>query len=214
MRSDGTFIITKPDNTGGEVSLETVKEQLLYEIGDPDNYLSPDVTVSFLSLDLKEISKDRIDVSGARGRPHPSTYKVSATYRHGYKTEALLTIFGQEAYKKAQLCGEILLEHVKESGYELQRSLIECLGTGAVIPGVWAPAVNPLECVLRVAVADERLEALEAFSKEVASLVTSGPQGVTGYTSGRPHIRPVYGFWPSLIERERVPSSVSIMEAP
>lgn len=206
----GNCIITKPRGSGGKVSVEIVKEQLLYEIGDPNQYLSPDVTVSFLDLKVQQIAVDCVEVAGAKGKAPTSTYKVSATYRDGFKTEAMLTLFGEEVAKKAKRAGEILLQRVKDAGYALERSSIECIGAGAVVPGVISQK-DVLECVLRVAVADSRFEALDYFSKEVASLVTAGPQGVTGYSSGRPHIRPVFGYWPCLVEKEKVKTLVELL---
>jgi Acyclic terpene utilisation family protein AtuA len=203
--SDGSCIMTKPPGTAGKVTQETVKEQLLYEIGDPDNYLSPDVTVSFLSLKLTDQGSNRIRIEGALGKPPPETYKVSATYRDGFKAEGLLAIFGQDAYKKARRCGEIILQRVRDVGYVPERFNIECLGGGDVVPGVFTERQkNLLECVLRVSIADQRREVVECFTKEIAPLVTSGPQGVTGYTSGRPSIRPVFGYWPCLINKSDV----------
>lgn len=212
VSQDGSCILTKPSNTGGIVNIETVKEQLLYEIGDPSQYLSPDATVSFLTLSLQLVGKDRVRISGASGKPPPPTYKVSATYRDGFKTEGMLAIFGPDAPQKAQRCGEIILQRMRDSGYELERTKIECLGTGAIVPGVIATNASTLECVLRIAVADHRMEALERFTKEIASLVTSGPQGVTGYTTGRPHIKQVFGYWPCLIAREIVQPTFQLLE--
>ncbi len=205
VASDGTFIITKPELSGGRVDEQTVKEQLLYEIGDPASYLSPDATVSFLGLQLQHIDVNRIQVSGAQGRPPPSTYKVSATYADGYKAEAMLAIFGVDAALKAKLCGEIILHRVADAGFNLEKSHIECLGAGDVVGGV-VPGFgkHSLECVLRIAVADSRREALECFSREIAPLITSGPQGISGYTTGRPHLKKVFGYWPCLIERSLV----------
>ena len=210
---DGSFVITKPSGTSGRVSLETVKEQLLYEIGDPDNYLSPDASVSFLSLKLAEKGPDSVHVSGAKGRPPPDTFKVSATYKDGFKAEAFLAIFGHDALKKAKRCGEVILERVQENGYAIQRSCIECLGSGDVVPGVFANREpDLLECVLRICVADQRLEALVSFSKEIAPLVSSGPQGVTGYTAGRPHIRQIFGYWPCLIKSANLEPQIHCIE--
>lgn len=208
---DGSCIVTKPMGSDGKVSIDTVKEQLLYEIGDPDNYLSPDATVSFLSLSVKQEGTDRVLVTGAKGRKPPETYKVSATYRDGFKTEGTLVVFGQDAVKKANICGEIILKRMKDAGLNVERSQIDCLGAGAVAKGV-IPQRESIECVLRIALSDHREEVLQYFSKELASLVTSGPQGITGYTSGRPHIRPVFGFWPCLIERSEVLPKVEFLE--
>lgn len=213
VEEDGSFIITKPAMTGGVVDLRTVKEQLLYEIGDPNSYLSPDVTVSFLSLILKDLGDNRVSITGAKGRSPQETLKVSATYKDGYKTEAFLAIFGRHAKKKAQKCGEIILEHAAQAGYALERSSIECLGTGAVVPIALATECEPLECILRISAADHRFEALEYLTKLIAPMVTSGPQGTTGYTSGRPQIRPVFGYWPCLITATEVTPHVETVEA-
>jgi hypothetical protein len=206
VNPDGTCFVTKPMRTGGVVNERTVKEQLLYEIGDPDNYLSPDVTVSFLSLQVREQKKNRVRVSGAKGRPATSSYKVSASYRDGFWAQGTLTIFGRNAVVKARRCGEIILQRLREAGYELQRSSIECVGAGACMPGLLEKSIEAelLETVLRVAVADPRREAVERFAKEMSPLITSGPQGVTGYAAGRPRVHPVFGYWPCLIEKARV----------
>lgn len=213
MDEDGSCVVTKPPKTGGRVSIETVKEQLLYEIGDPAAYLSPDATVSFLSLSLSEEGPNRIRVTGATGSAPPDNYKVSATYRDGFKTEGSLAVFGIDAKLKARRCGEIILERVKKAGYELDHSNIECFSNGAIVPKVLPDEAYPdsMECYLRISVSDKREAALECFSKEIAGLVTSGPQGVTGYTSGRPRIRSVFGYWPCLVERKRVDSQFQIL---
>lgn len=208
---DGSFVITKPNETGGEVTEETVKEQLLYEIGDPDCYLSPDATVSFLNLSLEKEGSDRIFLQGAVGSPPPASYKVSATFRDGFKSEGILGIFGPKAVEKARLCGEIILQKVRSAGYEIERSWIECLGNLDVAPGVFSKQ-DLKECILRVCVEDSREEAIKCFTKEIAPMVTSGPQGVFGYTSGRPKIRPVFGYWPCLIEVEKVAPITEMIE--
>lgn len=200
IAADGNCTITKPTGTSGSVTLQTVKEQLLYEIGDPDRYLSPDATVSFLSLKLEEVGKDRVLLTGAKGKPPPKTLKVSAAYRDGFKVEGMLAIIGPDAANKARRCGEIVLQRVREAGYELARSHIECLGHGDLVPGVLKPPSDLPECILRIAAADPRKEALECLAKELAPLVTSGPQGTTGYISGRPKVRPLFGYWPCLIK--------------
>jgi hypothetical protein len=184
---DGSCIITKPLNTGGRVSERTVKEQLLYEIGDPSNYKSPDVTLSFLNVKVTELEKDRVRVEGALGSPPPFHLKVSATYRAGFKAEATLALFGEQVIEKARRAGEIVFKRVSDKGFKLEKTLVETIGSEE-------------QCMLRLAAQDPRKEALEVFVKQIAPLVTSGPQGTTGYISGRAEIRPVFGFWPCLIE--------------
>lgn len=210
LREDGEIVVTKPEGTGGEVSEWTVKEQLLYEIGDPRNYLSPDCRVDFTSIGVSEIGKNRVRVSGTRGSAPTETYKVSATYRDGYWAQGTLTIFGRDAIAKARRCGEIIFERLRQSGYEYPRSNIECLGANAVVAGV-LPEPALLETVLRVSAAHPDKAAIERFAKEIAPLVTSGPQGTTGYAGGRPKPTPVFGYWPCLIGRERVEVKVNLL---
>lgn len=208
---DGSFIITKTKNSGGEVTEQTVKEQLLYEIGDPASYLSPDVTVSFLNLEVKDEGNDRVYIKGAKGNAPPKTLKVSACYRDGFKAEGMLTIFGDNAVKKAKLVGEIILDQVKRSGFILEKTRIEALGNLEAVPGVFVENNLLKECVLRIAVKDSNYKAVSSFTKEISPLVTSGPQGVVGYTSGRPPIREVFGFWPCLIEACQVIPKVELI---
>lgn len=206
MGADGSFTITKPEGTGGEVSLKTVKEQLLYEIGDPGRYLSPDVIVSLLNLSIETTGPDRVAVRGAKGTPPTDTCKVSAAYRDGFKSHGLLTIFGRDAAAKARACGEMVLKRLAEAGGKPERSLVECLGAGASVAGIGNGAARSelMEAVLRVSVADPRKEVVERFTRELAPLVTSGPQGVTGYAAGRPKVQEVFGYWPCLVAKKDV----------
>ena len=213
VNADGSCVVTKPRRSGGVVNERTVKEQLLYEIGDPDNYLSPDVTVSFLSLQVREERKNRVRVSGARGRPATSSYKVSASYRDGFWAQGTLTVFGRGAVVKARRCGEIILQRVRAAGYELQRASVECVGADACMPGLLDKSVEGalLETVLRMTVADSRREAVERFAREMSPLITSGPQGVTGYAAGRPRVHPGFGYWPCLIHKAVVKPQVTML---
>lgn len=213
VADDGSCVVTKPADTGGCVDERTVKEQLVYEIGNPDEYLSPDVTVSFLSLSVEDLGDDRVRVSGARGRPAPATLKVSATYRDGFRAAGTLTIFGRDAVTKARRAGEIVLQRVRNAGFELRDSFIECLGTGAAVPVVPSRIDESqyLETVLRIAVEAADRAAVECFARELMPLVTAGPQGTTGYAEGRPHPKPVFRYWPCLIERDLVHARVELV---
>jgi len=203
LHDDASFVVTKPNGTGGWVNERTVKEQLVYEIGDPGDYITPDARVSLLSLKLEDLGNDRVRVRGVKGNPPTDSYKVSATYRDGYWAQGMLTVFGRDAEKKARRSGEIIIERLRNAGIVLEAHNIECLGTGACAPGI-LPEPALLECVLRIAVRDSRREAVERFSKELAPLVTSGPQGITGYAAGRPRVSPVFGYWPCLIDKREV----------
>ncbi|MEO8496178.1 MAG: acyclic terpene utilization AtuA family protein [Planctomycetota bacterium] len=204
VAADGSCIVTKPHGTGGRVTELTVKEQLVYEIGDPENYLSPDVTVSFSTLAVEDLGNNRVRVFGASGRPHPDSYKVSATFRDGFRAAGSLTIFGRDAVAKAKRCGELVLRHVREAGFELRDSVVECLGSGACAAGIVDQPDRAIETVLRVAVEADSRDAVERFSRELMPLITAGSQGTTGYADGRPRIHPVIRYWPCLIPRDSV----------
>jgi hypothetical protein len=205
ISDDGSCIVTKPSGTGGLVSEMTVKEQLLYEIADPDNYLSPDVTVSFLKLAVEDLRNDRVGVSGATGKPRPETLKVSATFRDGFRAAGTLTIIGRDAEVKARRIGEQVLQRVREAGFTLRDAIVETLGTrvGAYKKVPPRPE-NFEESVLRVAVEADSRDAVERFSRELMPYITSGPQGTTGYAEGRPRIHPLFRYWPCLIARSAV----------
>lgn len=206
ISADGSCVITKPAGTGGAVTINTVKEQLLYEIGDPGSYLSPDATVSFLGVKLSPDGPDRIRVAGATGRPPPTDYKVSATYRDGFKAHGQVTIYGEHAVAKARRAGAGILRKLADQGCVFRETLVECLGTGASVGGIGARVdeAELIETVLRVSVAADTEEPVRRFTRLIAPLVTNGPQGVTGYASGRPKVVPVFGYWPCLVPRVAV----------
>jgi hypothetical protein len=209
---DGSCVVTKPTDTGGQVSDRTVKEQLLYELGDPANYLSPDAAVSFLSLRVEDLGNDRVRVSGATGRAPTTSYKVSATYRAGWRAVGMLTIVGHDAIPKARRAGRIVLENLNRSGCAPTESLVECLGAGDAAGGLLGKRDDLTETVLRISVRDDDKSIVERFAREIVPLVTSGPQGTTGYADGRPEVREVVGYWPTLIDRKLVRPAVEILE--
>jgi hypothetical protein len=211
MEPGGSFRITKPPGTGGAVNVETVAEQLLYEVGDPAAYLTPDVTADFTSVSLAPAGADTVLVRGSRGRPATDTYKVSAAYRDGYTAAGTLLIFGPDAPAKARRCGEMILQRLRRAGVEPEHWNIECLGAGDCVPGVVPAAAAPPEVVLRVGVRDSRRAVVERFTKEFAPLVTSGPPGVTGYTTGRPAVREVFAYWPALVAKSAVRAEVRVV---
>jgi hypothetical protein len=214
---EGNCIVTKPSGTGGRVTPMTVKEQLVYEIGDPENYLSPDVTVSFLSLNVEDLGGDRVRVSGATARPRPDTYKVSATYRDGFRSAGALTVIGRDAPSKARRCGQSVLARVREAGFDVRDSIIECLGSGDAAAGIIRSGGDDShsfgETVLRVAVETDTREAAERFARELMPFITAGPQGTTGYAEGRPRVHSVFRYWPCLISRDAIVPHVEILES-
>jgi hypothetical protein len=211
IEANGTVRITKPAASGGAVNVETVSEQLLYEVGDPATYLTPDVTADFTSVSVREIAADVVEISGARGKPATDSLKVSLAYRDGFTASGMLMIYGNDAAAKARVCGEMIVERVRRAGFTLERSHIECLGAGNCVP-TGPPRSDLAEVVLRVTARDSRRAALERFTKEFAPLVTSGPPGVTGYTTGRPPVREVFAYWPALLAKTAVHPEVRVFQ--
>jgi hypothetical protein len=207
----GSFCLTKPPNTGGAVNLETVSEQLLYEVGDPAAYLTPDVVADFTSVKLTQAGPECVRIESSRGRPATDSYKVSIAYRDGFACSGTLVLVGPQAAAKARLCGQLILQRLERIGLRFERSNVEALGAGDVVPGVVEASHEAPEVVLRVGVQDHDKAAVERFSKEFAPLVTSGPPGVTGYTTGRPPVREVFAYWPALIAKHLVQPEVRLV---
>jgi hypothetical protein len=208
---DGTFTITKPPNAGGTVNNETIAEQLLYEVGDPAAYLTPDVVADFTSVQLTETAPDVVRLTAARGKPATDSYKVSIAYRDGFMASGTLVIAGPDAVAKARLCGRAIIDRVQRAGVTLAQHNIECLGAGDCVPGVVPASAEPPEVVLRVTVRDPNRASVERFTKEFSPLVTSGPPGVTGYTTGRPPVREVFAYWPALVAKSEVTARVELI---
>lgn len=211
LQDDGGFTISKPDGSGGAVNFETVAEQLLYEVGDPAAYLTPDVVADFTSVQLQNVGPDRVQVSPARGKPATDSYKASIAYRNGFQASGTLVMLGPNAAAKAQRSGAMLIERLRRVDLVPERHHIEVLGTGASVPGVLKDAPEPVEVVLRVSVQDARRDVVERFTKEFAPLVTSGPPGVTGYTTGRPQVRETFAYWPALVDKRVVTPKVEVL---
>lgn len=210
--SDGTFIVTKHPGTGGMVTIDTVSEQIVYEMGDPKNYISPDVCVDFTTIELEEVGKDRVKVSGIKGMPSTDSYKVSLSYLNGYKASGTLTISGPQAYEKAQKCAEIVWQRLKDAGFTFDDTNSEYLGLNSC-----HAEINPIpeqinEVVLRLSARDADPDKITRFGKEIAPLITNGPPGVTGFAGGRPKPQEIVAYWPALIDKSLVETSVTVEE--
>ena len=211
IAEDGTFTVSKPEGTGGVVNIETISEQLLYEVADPRSYFTPDVVADFTSVKLAQVKPDVVNVTGSRANGITDTYKVSIAYRDGFMSAGTLVIAGPNAAQKARRSGAIILEKLKQAGFTYAESRVEALGAGDCVPGVITSSADPPEVVLRVAVRDPRKAAIERFTKEFAPLVTSGFPGTTGYTTGRPPVREVFAYWPALIAKSAVTPVVEVV---
>ncbi len=211
LDATGCGVITKPAHTGGVVNLRTVTEQLVYEIGDPEHYLTPDVDVDFTSVKLEEVGADRVQFSGATAHGVPEMYKATLAMRDGFMAAGQLLVSGRDCRDKARECAEMIFARLQRLGLTPDRKHVELLGTGC---GVLQDDGRDLaEVVLRVAVHDARREVVERFAREIAPLVTSGPAGLAGYAAGRVAVRPVYSHWPTLIPKTKVDPHVTLHTA-
>jgi hypothetical protein len=213
---DGTFTVTKHAGTGGLVDVSAVAHQLVYEMGDPKNYVTPDCIADFSSIRLAQDGPDRVRCSGVRGRPATPTYKVSLSYLDGFKAVGQLTVSGPEALDKAKLCAEIVWKRLELDGYRYapEERLVELVGANVCHAGIAAAANGePSEIVLRMGVKGPDKKKVDRFGLELVPLVTSGPPGVTGFAGGRPKATEIVGYWPALVQKDLVQTKVSVFAA-
>ncbi|MGI9621192.1 MAG: acyclic terpene utilization AtuA family protein [Acidimicrobiales bacterium] len=202
---DGSFVVTKHEGTGGLVSVETVKEQLVYEMGDPKAYLTPDVVVDFTSIQLESDGPDRVRVSGLRGAPPTDLLKVSMSYEDGVKASGACMVSGPEARAKAESFSEILWHRLPT--YEAK--LTEYVGQDATW-GRLAPAQEPSELYVRFGVRDHDPAKVREFSKTLMAMLLSGPPGVAA-TGGRPPVQDVVAYWPCLVPRSLCQAEIAVL---
>jgi hypothetical protein len=209
---DGEVVITKHEKSGGLVSLQTVKEQLMYEIGDPRKYITPDCVADFTSIRLAADGPNRVRMTGVRGAPATDTYKVSMSFLDGYTAVGTLTYAWPEALEKARAADGILRTRLADLGLAFDEIRTEfvgfnsCHGPLSVLP----PEVN--EVVLRVGVRGYDRAAVERFGMELAPLILTGPPAVTGFAGGRPKPSEVIAYWPALMPKTAVTPRVEMEE--
>ena len=214
---DGSFVCTKPAGTGGLVTPAVIAEQMLYEIGDPANYILPDVVCDFTAVAMAQMgdaAEHRVRVSGARGKPATPTYKVCATYLDGFKLSAQLTIIGMDAKGKAQRTGEAILERTSEliekAGWgPYTRTHIEVLGTESCF-GPHTQALGAREVIMRVTAMHPLRQALDLLAREVAPAGTSWSPGTTGSGGGRAGAAPSIKQFGFLLDKGQLSGKIAI----
>jgi hypothetical protein len=210
---DGTFVITKHEGTGGRVNIPAVKEQLVYEMGDPHEYITPDCVADFTTVRLEDAGPDRVRVHGIKGRRATETLKVSISYSAGFKAVGTLVYSWPDAYEKAQAADKILRGRLERLGLQFDQVLTEFVGVSATHGRLAGePSPNLAEVQLRVGVRGENRSAVERFTKEIAPLILTGPPGVTGFAGGRPKVEEIVAYWPALIPREEILPRVELLE--
>ncbi len=209
----GEFVITKHAGTGGRVSRQTVTEQLVYEIGDPRQYITPDCVADFTSIHLEETGPDRVRVFGITGSPSTPYYKVSASYSDGFTAIGTLTYSWPDALAKAKKADEILRTRLQELGLGFEEIHSEYLGFNSSHGPLSPLPTEANEIVLRIGVRDRQYAAVERFGRELAPLVLTGPPSVTGFAGGRPKPAEVVSYWPALLPKTVVQPHVRILES-
>jgi len=211
---NGEVVITKHESLGGAVTIDTVSEQLLYEIGDPAEYITPDCVADFTTINLSDDGKNRVRMSGVKGKPFTPFYKVSCSYEYGYSSFASLTYSWPQALTKARAAEKILKKRLEALGCWFEEFRTEFVGYNAC-HGNAAKEVdeeNINEIMVRFAVRGTDYKSIERFGQEIAPLILTGPPAVTGFAGGRPKPSSVVAYWPALIKKELVVPVVSILE--
>jgi hypothetical protein len=208
---DGTFVITKHPVAGGRVHSDVVKEQLLYELGDPKNYITPDCVADFTSIRLEDAGPDRVRVSGIHGGPRPATLKLSISYANGWKTTGTLVYSWPQALEKARAADKIVRGRLSQLGLQFDEIYTEFLGVNACHGSVAAPIADPPEVQLRMGARGQDRKAVDRFTRELIPLVLSGPPGATGFGDGRPPVREIVAYWSALVPREEIKTTVEVL---
>jgi len=213
-RADGSFVVTKHEGTGGRVNVHSIREQLLYEMGDPHEYITPDCVADFTTINLEEEGHDRVRVFGIKGYPATEFLKVSISYSAGFKAVGTLVYSWPDAFEKAQAADRILRERLERLGLSFDQVLTEFVGANAVHgPLAGPPSSDAPEIQLRVGVRGSDRKAVERFAKEIAPLILTGPPGVTGFAGGRPKVEEIVAYWPALIPKREIESNVEVIRA-
>ncbi|MFQ5890592.1 MAG: acyclic terpene utilization AtuA family protein [Gemmatimonadota bacterium] len=208
---DGSFVVTKHSSLGGRVNWASVTEQLVYEMGDPSEYITPDCIADFTTVRLEDLGADRVRVSGIRGRPRTDTLKVSIAYHDGWKAVGTLTYAWPEALDKARRADEVLRGRLGRLGLAFDEIRTEFIGAGACHgPLAGEPSPDLAEVELRVGVRSGDRAAVDRFTRELSPLILAGPPTVTGFAAGRPRVQEVMAYWPALIDRGVVESEVRV----
>ena len=210
--ADGTFFVTKHPGTGGRISVPSVTEQLVYEMGDPKSYITPDVVADFTSIRLEHAGENRVRVHGITGGPPTPFLKVSIAYRAGFKAVGTLVYAWPDALEKAQVADRVLRERLDRLGLKFDQVLTEFVGVNATHGSLAGSGTDAPEVQLRVGVRGSDRSKVERFTREIAPLVLNGPPSVTGFAGGRPKVEEIVAYWPALLDKRAVTTHVRIAE--
>jgi hypothetical protein len=213
--ADGSFEITKHPGTGGRITVAGVTEQLVYELGDPTEYITPDCVADFTSIRVEQAGDNRVRVSGVKGKPATDKLKVSVGYSYGFKAVGTLVYAWPDAYKKARAADAVLRERLRALGLEFEAVHTEYVGVDATHGSLALAELNVgeiPEVQLRIGVRATSKAPVERFTREIAPLILNGPPTVTGFAGGRPKVEEIVAYWPALIDRRVVEPKVEIAD--
>lgn len=210
---NGEFVVTKHENTGGRINIPSIKEQLLYEMGDPRQYITPDVIADFTTINLAKDGENRVKVFGIKGKPNTEFYKVSIAYSAGWKAVGTLVYAYPDAYEKAKAADRILRQRLERLGLQFDVILTEFVGVSATHGHLAGePPRDIPEVQLRIGVRGLSKADVERFTKEIAPLILTGPPAVTGFAGGRPKVEEIMAYFPALIPKTLIETKVEIVE--
>ncbi|HLY20386.1 MAG TPA: acyclic terpene utilization AtuA family protein [Bryobacteraceae bacterium] len=208
---DGSFAVTKHPGTGGRIDSHGIKEQLLYEIGDPRQYMTPDCVADFTSLRLEDAGPDRVQGRGVRGGPRPPMLKASISYHAGWKASGTLVYSWPQAIEKARAADRITRQRLEQLGLRFDETHTEYFGVNACHGPAARPVNDPPEVQVRISVRGSDKRAVDRFTREMIPLVLTGPPGGTGYGEGRPEVRQIVAYWPALVPRKEIHTRVEVV---
>jgi acyclic terpene utilization AtuA family protein len=212
--ADGSFVVTKHEGTGGLINVETVTSQLLYELGDPTSYLGPDCIADFTTIKIEQDGPNRVKMSGIKGRAPTPTYKVSMSFENGFKILSTLCITGPDAIDKAHVLADMVFKRMEMHGAPIpeENRFLELFGTNVLYKGIVPSPAQPHEIMMRIGAKGPNAKKLDILGTEIAPLLTSGPPGITGFAGGRARATEIVGYWPALIDKTKVKTSVTVEE--
>ncbi|MDO4284141.1 MAG: acyclic terpene utilization AtuA family protein [Eubacteriales bacterium] len=213
--TEDSMEITKAPDCGGIICEQSVKEQFVYEVLDPANYMTPDVNVDISHASLKQLGDNRVRVSGIKGKQRPDTLKLCVGYHKGWKTVSMLSFAWPDAYEKAKYCGEVIMKRMKRLGMKADDIHISYIGLNSLhlnVADMSEESIKNLnECVLRIAVFSEDKNECAKIIPEISPMQLNGPPGAS-FFGGRAHVQEVMALWPTTVPRDALQIESHILE--
>jgi len=212
VEANGSFVLTKAPDSAGAVTQETAKEQLLYEIHDPANYITPDVVANLTTLHLEDAGRDRVRVTHVTGKPRTATYKLNMGRLEGFKRELIFNIGWPEAWMKVEQLKAALNEIFRRNA-AIERVEYSYLGANSLYGRVAVLPDDPMEVIVRVIFTAQDEGTLKSVVRQINAMGLSGPAGMSlggASVSGDPHV--ILGLWPTLVRRDKVKAVVAYLD--